>query len=58
MSNQCQGCQAGWKLKKFSFSLDPYKRLRLHIVEGGYKGEYVGCTRHLYKKDSSKIEKA
>ena len=45
--NQCQGCQAGWELRRYTFkgfeggSLD-------HLVPGGYPGETVGWTRSLY----------
>lgn len=36
--NQCMGCQAGW----------PMRNANTHIVQGGYKGELVGCTAARY----------
>lgn len=49
MTNQCQGCQKGWKKEthkpwpKGSMTMD------FHIVEGGYAGEKVVCTRRDYR---------
>ncbi len=49
--NQCQGCMAGWE------KLTPKPMFKgdhswpIHIVEGGYKGEVVGCTAYLYEDE-------
>ena len=42
--NQCQGCMAGWEIVETCFGT------LAHKVEGGYNGELVGCTKHLYKE--------
>ncbi|MCP5004581.1 MAG: hypothetical protein GY941_11690 [Planctomycetes bacterium] len=44
-SNQCQGCQAGWKVKKHNPWPKGSKPMYFHIVEGGYDGELCVCTR-------------
>ena len=43
--NQCQGCTANWPTKE----VDLYgKKVIVHLVQGGYNGEIVACTKHLY----------
>ncbi len=46
--NQCQGCQAGWEAvdKEPFFSCDD--AIVFHLVDGGYCGEMVLCTKDLY----------
>lgn len=38
--SQCQGCMANWPFL--------IEGSNLHEVQGGYKGELVGCTRDRY----------
>jgi hypothetical protein len=47
--NQCQGCQAGWKIKEHKPWPKGSKPMNFHIVEGGYKGELLFCTKDRYK---------
>ena len=49
--NQCQGCMAGWEVKEVPSFLDKKVMNVYHIVEGGYKGEIVSCTKHLYEEE-------
>lgn len=46
--NQCQGCQAGWKIEEQKPQHKCGKTVRFHIVHGGYKHEKVMCTSQDY----------
>lgn len=47
--NQCMGCQAGWKTKDISVWRNiPTQAYTVHLVEGGYPGEIVQCTKERY----------
>ncbi len=46
--NQCQGCQAGWPTEKHKPWPVGSKPMEFHLVEGGYKGEKVFCTKERY----------
>ena len=48
MSNQCQGCQAGWEVEESKLIGSDGKPLLFHVVRGGYPGEMAICTKHHY----------
>lgn len=47
-NNQCQGCQAGWKVETLDIGFDDLENIEVHVVEGGYDGEKIICTKHDY----------
>lgn len=49
--NQCQGCQAGWELRRYTLKGISKVGPLQHLVSGGYPGERVACTRDLYIKE-------
>lgn len=52
MSNQCQGCQAGWPIERHKPWPKGSQEIVFHFVQGGYKGERIVCTADSYKNST------